>query len=649
MRFSPSFLDEIRARLPISSIVGRRVTWDRRKSQPQKGDFWACCPFHGEKSPSFHAEDRKGRYHCFGCGESGDHFTFLTKLEGLSFPEAVERLAIEAGVPMPARDVRAEEEERKRASLHEVMELACRFFQDGLQSRDGAGARGYLNGRGLGPDIQQRFRLGYARQSRNALKEFLASKGVPHEDMVASGLLIAGDDIPVSYDRFRDRVMFPITDFRGRIVAFGGRALSPDAQAKYLNSPETVLFRKGDLLYNGFEARKAAQSAGTLITVEGYVDVIAMATAGFGHTVAPLGTALTERQLELLWRMTPEPILCFDGDKAGLRAAYRAADLALAALKPGKTVRFALLPEGQDPDDLIRSAGREAMVQVLASARPLFDMVWTRETSGGDFETPERRAALEARLREIAKTVTDESIRHHYEQAFAERARDFFGYGQKGGGRQPRGGGQRRDGGRGGMGAGAGAGRPVRQPPPVISESLKRATTLAGRAQPPLREVVLVMTMANHPNLVPDHLEEFAQIELTNRELDSLRTQILEIAADDPHVDSGGLRGRLMSTRFGDLIEKLDLQLERCGNWQAKADAAERDAADGWMQALTLHRKARTLHKELRDAEAALATDPSDANLAKMIDIQNQMANSDGTEALIEGFGLSSGRRMQSM
>ncbi|MCX5569675.1 MULTISPECIES: DNA primase [Kaistia] len=649
MRFSPSFLDEIRARLPISSIVGQRVTWDRRKSQPQKGDFWACCPFHGEKSPSFHAEDRKGRYHCFGCGESGDHFTFLVKLEGLSFPEAVERLAGEAGLSMPARDVHAEAEERKRASLHEVMELACRFFEEGLQSRDGAGARGYLNGRALGPDIQRRFRLGYARASRNALKEFLAAKGVPHEDMVATGLLISGEDIPVSYDRFRDRVMFPITDFRGRIVAFGGRALSADAPAKYLNSPETVLFHKGDLLYNGFEARKAVQNAGTIIAVEGYVDVIAMATAGFGHTVAPLGTALTERQLDLLWRLTPEPILCFDGDKAGLRAAYRAADLALAALKPGKTVRFALLPEGQDPDDLIRSAGREAMAQVLAAARPLFDMVWTRETDGGGFETPERRAALEARLRDIAKTVADESIRHHYEQAFAERAREFFGYGQKGGNRQQRGGngGDRRNGAN--NRAGGDGARNFRQPPPIISESLKRSTTLSGRVQPPLREVVLVMTMANHPGLVPDLLDEFAQIELTNRELDSLRTQILEIAAEDPHIESGGLRDRLVTARFGDLLGKLDLQIERCGNWQARADASDRDAADGWMQALTLHRKARTLHKELKDAEAALATDPSDANLAQMIDIQNQMANSEGTEALIEGFGLSSGRRSKPM
>ena len=341
MRFSPSFLDDIRARVPLSSIVGRRVAWDKRKSQPAKGDYWACCPFHGEKSPSFHADDRKGRYYCFGCGASGDHFTFLTELEGLSFPEAVERLAGEAGLAMPARDERAEAEEKRRASLHEVMELACAFFEQNLQSRDGATARGYLGGRSLGPEIQRRFRLGYAKSSRNALKEHLAGKGVPHEDMVAAGLVITGDDIPVSFDRFRDRVMFPITDFRGRIVAFGGRALSADAQAKYLNSPETALFKKGDLLYNGFEARKAAQSAGTLIVVEGYVDVIAMVTAGFGHTVAPLGTALTEHQLALLWRLTPEPILCFDGDKAGpsCRLPRRRSRHAASDARPQRALR----------------------------------------------------------------------------------------------------------------------------------------------------------------------------------------------------------------------------------------------------------------------------------------------------------------------
>lgn len=646
MRFSPSFLDDIRSRLPLSTVVGRSVTWDRKKSQPGKGDFWACCPFHGEKSPSFHADDRKSRYHCFGCGVSGDHFTFLTQHEGLSFPEAVERLAAEAGVPMPARDERAEAEEKKRASLYEVMELACSFFEQGLQSREGATARGYLNGRSLGPDIQRQFRIGYSRSSRNALKEYLASKGVPQEDMIATGVLVTGDDIPVSFDRFRDRVMFPITDFRGRIVAFGGRALSADVQAKYLNSPETILFKKGDLLYNGFEARKASQAAGTLIVVEGYVDVISMVTAGFGHTVAPLGTALTERQLDILWRLTPEPILCFDGDKAGLRAAYRAVDLALPALKPGRSVRFALLPDGQDPDDLIRNSGREAMISVIAAARPLVEMIWLRETENGGFETPERRAAFEAKLRDIARSVGDETVRRHYEQALSERVREFFGGNagnSQGGRREPR--------------RFVKRGQPdspdtPRYVPTFRTQTIQVSQALQqtkSRALAGPRETMLIMTMVNHPALIAEHFGTFAEIELTNRDLDSLRSQILEIAAHEPHIDVDALRRRLVSSGLGELVDRLDLQIKLSGNWQASTHASQQDALDGWIQAVTLHRKARTLHKELKDAEAALASDPSDANLAHLVDIQNQLANSEGTEALIEGFGASSGRRLNTV
>ncbi|MBE0694798.1 MAG: DNA primase, partial [Aquamicrobium sp.] len=351
MRFSPAFLDEIRDRVPISSVIGSRVTWDRRKTNPQRGDYWACCPFHGEKSPSFHCEDRKGRYHCFGCGVSGDHFKFLTELDGMSFPEAVERVAEMAGVPMPARDEAAERREQARASLTDVMELAARFFQEKLQAAEGAKARAYLRERGLSSVTQQTFRLGYAPDSRNALKEHLAGKGVAREQIEACGLVVYGPDIPVSYDRFRDRVMFPIEDARGRVIAFGGRALSKDVPAKYLNSNDTELFHKGNVLYNFARARKAKGQDGTVIAVEGYMDVIALAQAGFGNAVAPLGTALTENQLELLWRMTGEPVLCFDGDQAGLKAAWRAADLALPLVAPGRTLRFALLPEGQDPDD----------------------------------------------------------------------------------------------------------------------------------------------------------------------------------------------------------------------------------------------------------------------------------------------------------
>ena len=255
MRVPPSFLEDIRGRVTISSVVGRKVTWDRRKSNPGKGDYWACCPFHGEKSPSFHVDDRKGRYHCFGCKASGDIFTFLVEKEGLSFPEAVERLAAEAGFPMPQMSEADSRREEQRASLYDVMEIAAQFFEAELQAARGSRARGYLADRQLAPAIQKEFRLGYAPDDRSALRTHLADKGIGVEQMAEAGLVIAGEGIPVAYDRFRDRVMFPIRDPRGRVIAFGGRALSKDVPAKYLNSPETPLFHKGNVLYNLDKAR----------------------------------------------------------------------------------------------------------------------------------------------------------------------------------------------------------------------------------------------------------------------------------------------------------------------------------------------------------------------------------------------------------
>jgi DNA primase len=318
------------------------------------------------------------------------------------------------------------------------MELAAKFFADTLASRNGAKARGYLADRGITPTVQLQFRMGYAPgerfDDRFALKEHLGAQGVSVDDMVETGLLIAGEDIPVPYDRFRDRVMFPITDARGRVIAFGGRALQKDVPAKYLNSPETPLFHKGDNLYNLATARQALHAAGNsaqnnsvpLVVVEGYVDVIAMVGAGFPASVAPLGTALTENQLALLWKMADEPILCFDGDKAGQKAAYRAADLALPHLKPGKSLRFALLPEGQDPDDLARSGGRAAIEDVIGAARGLADVIWSREIEGGSFATPERRAALEARINELSNAVRDEVVRRYYRQDLVERLQRTF-------------------------------------------------------------------------------------------------------------------------------------------------------------------------------------------------------------------------------
>ena len=331
-----------------------------------------------------------------------------------------------AGVPLPQVSREDEARDARRKTLHDVMELAAKFFQDTLASRNGAKARGYLADRGLDAATQLKFRLGYAPGERFALKEHLGSHGIPVEDMVEAGLLISGDDIPVPFDRFRDRVMFPITDLRGRVIAFGGRALEKDAQAKYLNSPETPLFHKGGTLYNIAAARQASHDGAPVVAVEGYVDVIAMVNAGYPATVAPLGTALTEDQLGLLWKMADEPILCFDGDSAGLRAAYRAVDLAMPRLKPGKSLKFALLPQGQDPDDLMRSGGREAIADVIDAARPLAGMLWARETEAHSFDTPERRAALEARINEVTATIADESVRRYYRQDFNARLSQFF-------------------------------------------------------------------------------------------------------------------------------------------------------------------------------------------------------------------------------
>ena len=644
MRFPPSFLDEIRDRVPISTLIGTRVSFDRKKSNPPKGDFWGCCPFHGEKTPSFHCEDRKGRYHCFGCGVTGDHFKFLTELEGASFPEAVERVADMAGVPMPARDPEMEKREAQRATLYDVMELAAQFFESQLQVAAGAKARAYLRDRGLSSATQQTFRIGYAPESRNALKEFLASKGVAKDQIEACGLVVHGEGIAVSYDRFRDRIMFPIEDLRGRIIAFGGRALSADAPAKYLNSPETELFHKGRVLYNGLRARKACQPQGgeeakAIIAVEGYMDVIALAQAGIHQAVAPLGTALTEEQLELLWRISPEPILCFDGDGAGVRAAHRAADLGLPSLQPGKSLRFAMLPEGQDPDDLVKAEGPSAFYAVLRDAKPLVDLVWTRETASGVFDTPERRAELEARLREITNRIANEDIRRHYSQEMRDRAQAFFGQRRQNNGgnafNRDKGKGRGAQGGRGGAAAFAGR--------LAFSDSLTRSNVVKGR-NAPLRETAIVLMLLNHPRLIEEDFEAIAALDLEHDALKVLHFAMLDVLASARVEDGLAMRKALVAAGHGELIEMLEATVRRTREWTATAQAAEDDVREALKQALHLHQRARTLHRELRAVEASLDSDETGEVFARLIDIQKQIAQAEATEALIDGFGLSSGR-----
>src|SRR3984957_11954265 len=380
-------------------------------------------PFSAEKTPSFFVNDQKGFFHDFSSGKHGDAFAFLMETEGLTFPEAVERLAGMAGLPMPRLSPADAVQDKKRASLIEIMAMAAKLFEAALQQPVGARARGYLADRGLGAPVQQRFGLGYASPERFALRDALAAQGAGVEAMVEAGLLVHGEDIAVPYDRFRDRVMFPIDDRSGRVIAFGGRAMEAGAKAKYLNSPETALFHKGALLFNHHRARKAAHDSGAVVVVEGYIDAIAVSEAGFPHVV----TARSPDHGAVLGAGAGEPILCFDGDGAGRRAAFRAIETALPLIGPGKSLRFALLPEGQDPDDLIRLSGPAAMAEHLKDARPLADMLFLRDTDEQRFDTPEQRAALERRLGEAVGKIADEPLRRHYHADMKRRLSAFFG------------------------------------------------------------------------------------------------------------------------------------------------------------------------------------------------------------------------------
>lgn len=655
MRFTPQFLDELRARLPVSEVVGRRV-----KLRKQGREFIGLSPFNKEKSPSFTVNDQKGFFHDFSSGKHGDIFGFVMETEGVQFPEAVERLAQMAGVPLPKVSHEDEQRDARRKTLHDVMELAAKFFEATLSGRTGAKARGYLADRGLDAATQVKFRLGYATNERFALKEHLGSHGIPVEDMVEAGLLVSGDDIPLPFDRFRDRVMFPIMDLRGRVIAFGGRALEKDAQAKYLNSPETPLFHKGSTLYNIASARQAAHDGAQIIVVEGYVDVIAMVTAGFAATVAPLGTALTEDQLALLWKMADEPVLCFDGDKAGLRAAYRAVELAMPRLKPGKSLKFALLPEGQDPDDLVRSAGREAVAEVIGAARPLAGMLWARETEGHSFDSPERRAALEARINEVTSGIADDSVRKYYRQDFSARLSQFFAPAQSQRGNFQRG--QRQNYGqpwreRGNSNWQPRNGAPQRPatggkntPYVVVSQQLASGPLHRGhRTSVPRREALILQAALNYPWLLHDHLEEFASLEFRHPDAEKLKSALVDIAAHAAAADAEAVRAELAERGLTEVMGRVAASITTQSVWGARPDAAPEDVLVTWQQLVALHRQWHSLTRELKDAEQALGQDSSEGNYLRLRDVKARLANMDGTEALIEGFGASSGRGARSL
>jgi DNA primase len=584
MRYGEALLEDILRRTDLVQLVGKRVKLERKGRV-----FWGVCPFHKEKSPSFKVENERRTYHCFGCGAGGDAFKWLREIEGLNFPEAVERLAQSAGVQLPAWTPEEEARETRRKSLYDVIEMAAAFFEASLRAPGGASARDYLKSRGLDGDIARRFRLGFASDASGALKDHLASQGVALPTMIEAGLVRPAEDGRSPRDFFFHRVMFPIEDLRGRIVAFGGRGLAPDAKPKYINTGETPLFSKGRLLYNYRAARAATHAGEPLILAEGYMDVIALSEAGFRGAVAPLGTALTEDQLQLLWKVAPEPICCFDGDEAGIRAARRAARLALPHLTPGHSLRFVFLPKGEDPDTFLKAQGPQPMRALIEKADGLAEVLWSGETGERDFSTPERRAGLEMELDGLVKLIRDPKIADYYRRDFSERV--FRAFKQ----RQPAPGGPasratgRYASAQGLSGRNRGsyrADRPMARPleqgvSPAVRRSLHAINAKGAPRQAKEREL-LGLALA-HPALIEHDAEILARISLSVPELDRLKHDLLNLAASGIRLERTVVDNHLVRQGMGGLAERLRNQL---AIRRISEESGEQGLIEAWRRAV---------------------------------------------------------------
>ncbi len=552
---STTSLEDFKTRLPVAEIVGRYVRLVRRGRE-----FTGLCPFHQEKTPSFTVSEEKGFYYCFGCQQNGNALDFLMAIEGLDFGQAIQRAAELTGIAPPARA--GNKSAKAENQLYKANEAAAAWFADCLRSPGGAEARAYLERRGLEPQIIERYGLGYAPQGRNALKAALMKQGFREEQLVKAGLLISPDDGGAGFDRFRYRVMFPIMDRRGRVVGFGGRALG-DARAKYLNTPDTPLFHKGDLLYGLSLARQAAREQGTVVVAEGYMDVIALARAGFENAVAPLGTAVTETQLGLLWQMANEPIICLDGDNAGLRAGHRLIERAMPLLKPGKSLRFALLPSGEDPDDLVRKMGAEGLQQWLAQSRPLLDFLWGSETKALTLNRPEHQATLRNRIAELGKSIQDPEVRRMFREAFRQQWRSRI--------------------------TRNGVETPSRQASyiaPAVDRGVGGSRLAARVAKPQtFGERELLGPIVVHPGLLAEVEEDFGALTFADPGLESLRQEIISWYSEAGDLDQDGLNNHLCTNGFAALVEQLKVS-GPATVWYCAADLPESDVLDQWRQRL---------------------------------------------------------------
>ena len=613
MAFTPQFLDEIRARVPLSDVIGLRVRLIRKGRE-----HGALCPFHNEKTPSFTVSDDKGFFHCFGCGAHGDVIGFVMRDEGLAFPEAVEKLAGEAGLEIPKETPQDHARAEEQLSLYAVLEAAANFFESELRADSGSAASAYLKGRGLKPQTIEGFRLGYAPESRNSLKTALLGKDISEAMLVTAGLLIEPEGGGASYDRFRHRVIFPIQDRRGRVIAFGGRALG-DAQAKYLNSPDTPVFHKGAVLYGMHLARGVARKSGRIIAVEGYMDVIALHQGGLTETVASLGTALTELQMEEMWRLVDAPVLCFDGDVAGREAAARAAERALPRLKSGKSLLFASLPMGQDPDSLIGEGGKPAIEEVMAGAEPLSEQLWKIAGGGEELTTPESRASLNRRLNGYLEQIPDDDLKFYFRRHYKNRLFEPFTKSKS----------QRGP-------------RPAPRRGPRDDEKLLPQQGLGGRAEgsSARRERTILQTILNFPELLHDFHEEVERLPLLAARYRAFRDALLAADVGGIAPDKSKISYILTQAGLEKLLDELVGGDAAYLDWAAKSTAASlNDARVQLRHALDLHHRLIDMEKFRREAEETLAGDMSEENFRRLVESGRAVNESPGTEVLIPGYG----------
>jgi len=629
MPFPPQFLDDLRSRIGLADLIGRRVKLTR-KGREHTG----LCPFHNEKTPSFSVSEEKGFFHCFGCGAHGDIIGFAMRIENLSFPEAVQRLADEVGLVVPQTSPKEREFAQRKAGLLEIMDKACDFFEQNIRSQSGKEGLNYLASRGLDDATITKFRLGFAPDNRNGLKTSIISSAISEAQLIECGLLIKPDD-PArreqnTYDRFRGRVTFPITDSRGRVIAFGARTLG-DNQPKYLNSPDTPLFNKGTILYGLANAWLASRSENRIVVTEGYMDVIALDQAGIKAAVAPLGTALTETQISLLWRMSPEPILCFDGDNAGVRAAKRAAERALPLLKPGYSLRFVTLPEGEDPDTIIKSRGPEFMEEILKSARPLDRIIWDLETAGYKFDTPERLAGLEYRLEQRIRSIADGKVQYQYQDEFRNRLRDlkFHSRRQNYLGRTGLDNAKKRvitnkyQNTKGGGFLGT---RQYGESPNLSSPPLTAPELLTRR-----REQAILAALINHWTLIDEFAEAIGMLEFIDGDLDKLRKEILILYGSEPDLDSANLHNRLQARGFDGLVQMLLTPQVYTHAGFARAESEVILVRQGITEMIDgiLEENRRA---ELSDAEKVYALEPTEENWVNLQECMLSVQRKDQAE-----------------